>query len=98
MSLRLMILNALNQIMKVIQPEKRMEWLLQDGILTTSIGKGLENVQSTAVKIFMYEFEFPTAIIDRWTTAAKDRRVDQSLKEQETECSHDDSCRSCRKA
>ena len=87
MSLRVMVLNALNKIIKNIPVEKQMEWLLQDGILTTSIGKGLNEIHSVNPKIFQYEFEYQTMSIDRWTKYPVDRQVERELRHQEKECS-----------
>ncbi|BFU19289.1 SPRY domain containing protein [Entamoeba histolytica HM-1:IMSS-B] len=65
-SLRILLLDVLTQILKSIPEEKRLEWLLQDGIITLEINKGLEGIDLSSSSILSFEIEYPTTIWDRW--------------------------------
>ncbi|KAL7716876.1 SPRY domain containing protein [Entamoeba marina] len=69
-SLRILVLDILGYVLQSFPEEKRIEWMLQDGIVTTQITKSIENINLSTVSLFSYDLDFSTATWDKWRPVA----------------------------
>ncbi|ELP83853.1 hypothetical protein EIN_198060 [Entamoeba invadens IP1] len=79
-SLRLLLLNALSNILNSMDQESRMAWFLQDGLVTQEIAKGIEGIEKGSTSIFSFDIDYQTASWDRWRTPTYTEQILTDLK------------------